>query len=126
MIFGLFPPNSKPILLRLWLEFWIISFPIYVDPVNAILSISLCKTISFPISWPKPGRILIVPSGIPLSTKIYPNFKADNGVYSAGLRIAVQPVANTGAILNIAIKNGKFQGIIYPQTPTGTNYVYER
>jgi hypothetical protein len=38
----------------------------------------------------------------------------------------VQPVANTGAILKIAIKNGKFQGIIYPQTPTGICWVNDK
>jgi len=34
--------------------------------------------------------------------------------------MAVHPVAKTGAILKIAIRKGKFQGIIYPQTPIGT------
>jgi len=69
---------------------------------------------------PNPGRMFIVPFGIPLSTRISPSFNAERGACPAGLRIDVQPVANTGAILKIAINNGKFQGIIYPHTPTGT------
>ena len=69
---------------------------------------------------------MIVPSGIPLWTRISPSFNADKGVYSAGFKIAVQPVASTGAILKMAIRNGKFQGIIYPQTPTGTYWVNDK
>ena len=62
----------------------------------------------------------MAPSGIPLWTRISPSLSADKGVYSAGFKIAVQPVAKTGAIFKMAIRNGKFQGIINPQTPIGT------
>jgi len=40
IIFGLFPPNSRLILFKFYVEFYKISFPTAVDPVNAILSIS--------------------------------------------------------------------------------------
>jgi hypothetical protein len=56
--------------------------------------------------------MFMVPFGIPLSTRISPSFNAARGAYPAGLRIDVHPVANTGAILKMAIKRGKFQGII--------------
>ena len=47
-----------------------------------------------------------------------------SGVCSAGLRITVLPAASAGASLNAAISNGKFQGTIRPQTPTGSRSVY--
>lgn len=70
--------------------------------------------------------MFMVPSGIPLLTRICPNLRADNGVSSDGFNIALQPVAKTGVILKIAIRKGKFHGIIYPQTPIGIYYVKDR
>jgi hypothetical protein len=49
--------------------------------------------------------------------------RADKGVYSAGFNTRVFPQAKAGAILNAAIKIGKFQGTICPQTPTGSSLV---
>src|SRR3954463_5229552 len=40
-------------------------------------------------------------------------------VVSAGLRTTVLPAANAGAIFHAAINRGKFQGMIWPATPTG-------
>ncbi len=70
------------------------------------------ETIADPASFPKPGIIFTTPSGIPQSINIYPSFRADKEVFSAGLRTVVQPVAKIGASLNAAIRIGKFQGII--------------
>jgi hypothetical protein len=63
---------------------------------------------------------LTTPLGKPASLKSSPNLKADNGVYSAGFKITVQPQAKAGANFQTAINNGKFQGIIKAQTPTGS------
>ena len=46
-----------------------------------------------------------------------------SGVCSAGLRISGQPAASAGAIFQIAISSGKFQGTIWAQTPTGSRSV---
>ena len=43
-----------------------------------------------------------------------------SGVYSAGLRTTVLPSAIAGAIFQASISSGKFHGMIWPQTPTGT------
>ena len=44
-----------------------------------------------------------------------------SGVYSAGLRMTVLPSAIAGAIFQASIRSGKFHGMIWPQTPTGTS-----
>jgi hypothetical protein len=49
--------------------------------------------------------------------------KAESGVCSAGLSMIVQPAASAGAIFQAAIISGKFQGIIWPTTPTGSRSV---
>lgn len=55
---------------------------------------------------------------------ISPSRRAVRGVCSAGLRITVLPVARAGATLNAAISSGKFHGMIWAQTPTGSRRVY--
>ena len=46
-----------------------------------------------------------------------------SGVCSAALSTTVQPVAIAGAIFHAAISSGKFQGMIWPTTPTGSRRV---
>jgi len=41
-----------------------------------------------------------------------PIFKAESGVYSAGLTTIVHPAAKAGPIFQANIKAGKFQGMI--------------
>ena len=43
-----------------------------------------------------------------------------SGVCSAGLSTTVQPAASAGAIFQAAISSGKFHGMIWPHTPTGS------
>jgi len=52
-----------------------------------------------------------------------PSLRAESGVYSAGLRIDVHPAARAGPSFHAAIKSGKFHGMIYPATPTGSSLV---
>ena len=52
-----------------------------------------------------------------------PRRSAVSGVCSAGLRTIGQPAASAGAIFQAAIRSGKFQGMIWPQTPTGSRSV---
>src|SRR5436853_326205 len=42
------------------------------------------------------------------------------GVSSAGLKTTVFPETSAGKIFQVGIAIGKFQGVISPQTPTGT------
>jgi hypothetical protein len=44
----------------------------------------------------------------------------DKGVFSEDLRIETHPVARQGPHFQTAIKIGKFQGIMWAQTPTGS------
>ncbi len=41
-------------------------------------------------------------------------------VNSAGLSTTVLPIARAGAIFHASISSGKFQGMIWPTTPTGS------
>ncbi len=45
--------------------------------------------------------------------------RAVSGVVSAGLRMHVLPQARAGASFHAAMSKGKFQGMIWPQTPMG-------
>jgi hypothetical protein len=56
--------------------------------------------------------MLTTPAGKPASLINSPNFKAVKGVYSAGLRITVFPVARAGPSFQAAMAKGKFQGMI--------------
>ena len=44
---------------------------------------------------------------------------AVNGVSLAGFKTTVQPAANAGPILRVAIAAGKFHGVAKSATPTG-------
>ncbi len=94
------------------------SRPTAVDPVKAILSIPGARTSAAPVS-PSPGRIDTTPSGNSASWQISASSSAVSGVVSAGLRIAVLPQASAGASFHAAISSGKFQGTIWPTTPSG-------
>ena len=74
-----------------------------------------------PVSDPRPGRQFKTPGGTPsISFHSYTILIVVNGAYSGGFMIPVQPEASIGAILNIDISMGKFQGVIPAHTPTGS------
>jgi len=52
-----------------------------------------------------------------------PSLRAERGVCSAGFRMDVHPAARAGPNFHAAINSGKFHGIIYPATPTGSSLV---
>ena len=119
MMFGDFPPSSSVTRFSERPAFAPISRPTAVDPVNAILCTPGWSTIAAPVS-PSPVSTLITPSGKPASCASCPSLIALRGVCSAGFRIVVQPAASAGEIFHEAISSGKFQGMICPQTPTGS------
>lgn len=124
IIFGDFPPNSKVIFFNYpWHELEMIFLPTSVDPVKATLSICLCLTKCAPTS-PNPVKMFITPGGKPASLMRDPMKRAERGVCSAGFKMPTQPVARRGPHFQAIMSNGKFQGIIWAQTPTGSYLKY--
>ena len=90
-----------------------------ISPEKAIFLILLEDAKGLPASNPKPLTMLTTPFGkrspiISIITMI------DAGVCSAGFNTTQLPAANAGASFQVAISNGKFQGIICPTTPSGS------
>ena len=48
------------------------------------------------------------------------SLSALSGVKEAGLSTTQLPAASAGATFHTAIRKGKFQGMIWPQTPIGS------
>jgi hypothetical protein len=46
--------------------------------------------------------------------------RMDAGVCSAGFRTMALPAARAGQIFHAAMRIGKFQGMIWPTTPSGS------
>jgi hypothetical protein len=97
--------------------------PTSVEPVKATLSIPGCAANAAPAVSPKPVTMFTTPSGIPASWISSPSRSADSGVSSAGFKTTVQPVASAGPSFHAAISRGKFHGMIWPTTPTGSRNV---
>ena len=96
-----------------------ISLPVVVSPVKAILAMRRDEAKGFPASRPNPLTMFKTPGGkrspmMSMSTMML------IGVCSAGFRTMVLPAARAGAIFHTAIKMGKFQGMICPTTPRGS------
>ncbi len=96
-----------------------ISRPVVVSPVNAILAIRLLDASGLPASTPNPLTTLSTPAGSrsPISDIRY---SIDAGVCSAGLSTTALPAASAGASFQTAIRIGKFHGMICPTTPNGS------
>ena len=93
--------------------------PTSVEPVKASLSTPSCATRAAPVA-PSPVTMLTTPGGSPTSRVISAKASALSGVNSAGLSTTVLPAASAGAIFQASISSGKFQGMIWPQTPTAS------
>ncbi len=93
--------------------------PTGVEPVNAIFAIRLLVASASPASLPKPLTMLIVPAGnrSPISSI---STITDAGVCSAGFITMQHPAASAGASFHAAISSGKFHGMIWPTTPSGS------
>ncbi len=62
-ILGLLPPSSRVTGIRFWLAYCMISRPVVVSPVKAILAIRLLDASGLPASTPKPLTTLTTPAG---------------------------------------------------------------
>ena len=96
-----------------------ISRPVVVSPVKAILAMRFEEASGLPASRPKPLTTLRTPFGN-RSPMISIRTMIEAGVCSAGLRTMQFPAASAGAIFQTAIRIGKFQGMIWPTTPSGS------
>lgn len=118
-MFGLLPPSSKVTGMMFWLAYCMISRPVVVSPVKATLATRDEDARGLPASTPNPLTTLSTPAGnrSPTSSS---SFRIDQGVCSAGLRTTALPAANAGASFHTAIRIGKFHGMIWPTTPSGS------
>ncbi len=110
-ILGDLPPNSMVTGIRFSEAYCMIKRPVVVSPVKATLATRGEVARGFPASGPNPLTTLITPAG---TTSAINSIKTIMlvGVCSAGLTTVVHPAAKAGAIFQVAIKSGKFQGII--------------
>jgi hypothetical protein len=96
--------------------------PTSFEPVKPSLRTVGLSVISRPIagaSSASPVTIESTPGGRPARSASAAMASAESGVCSAGLSTIVQPTASAGAALRVTIADGKFHGVIPPQTPIG-------
>ena len=118
-IFGDLPPNSSVTGIRFWLAYCMISRPVVVSPVKAILATRELEASGLPASRPKPLTMLSTPGGSRSPTSSA-HTRMLAGVCSAGLSTTQLPAAMAGASFHVAIRMGKFHGMICPTTPSGS------
>ncbi len=118
-MFGLLPPSSRVTGIRFCEAYCMIRRPVVVSPVNAILRIRGLDASGLPASTPKPLTMLTTPGGSrsPITEM---RCRIEAGVCSAGLRTTALPAARAGASFHTAIRIGKFHGMIWPTTPSGS------
>ena len=95
------------------------SLPVVVSPVKAILAMRLFDAKALPISPPGPLITFRTPGGSSLPTRSA-KIMMLSGVLEAGLITTQLPAPMAGASFHAAISNGKFQGMICPTTPMGS------
>ena len=115
---GPFPPSSSERCLPLPAVERRMMRPTSVEPVKAILSTPGCSTIAAP-AFPSPVTMLTTPAGSRAAWHSSAKACAVSEVNSAGLSTTVFPAASAGAIFQESMRRGKFQGMIWPTTPTG-------
>ena len=118
-MFGLLPPSSSVTGIRFWLAYCMISRPVVVSPVKAILAMRELDASGLPASTPKPLTTFSTPGGSRSPTSSM-SLRIDHGVCSAGLSTTQLPAASAGASFHVAIRRGKFHGMIWPTTPSGS------
>ena len=117
--FGDLPPSSSVIGMMFSLAYCMMRRPVVVSPVNAIFLIPSCWASGLPASGPNPWTTLRTPAGIS-SLMRSSHSMIETGVCSAGLRTTQLPAASAGASFHAAMRSGKFHGMIWPTTPSGS------
>jgi hypothetical protein len=98
-------------------------FPTFVEPVKLNF-----MTLGFVASSVAAARSFVgttckQPAGTPASKANFAKAMQLNGVSLGGLITTEHPAARAGATFLVIMAAGKFQGVIMPQTPTGSRYV---
>ena len=83
-----------------------ISPPVAVDPVKAILSTRGWRTRCAPTVVPGPGTTLMAPDGKPTSVASSAMRSAVSGVAESGFSTTEQPAASAGASFHVVIISG--------------------
>ena len=95
--------------------------PTRVEPVNDSLRTLPDASIADTASPGGSGTTTFTtPSGTPARRRMSQIAMAVSGVSLAGFSTTVQPAANAGPILRVAIAAGKFHGVANSDTPTGS------
>ncbi len=118
-MFGDLPPSSSVTGMRFCVAYCMISRPVVVSPVKAILAMRFDDASGLPASRPKPLTMLSTPSGSRSPIKSAHSMIVA-GVCSAGFSTTQLPAASAGASFQQAISSGKFHGMIWPTTPSGS------
>ena len=105
--------------IRFSLAYCMIRRPVVVSPVNAILRMRGWEARGAPASKPNPLTMFSTPAGIRSLIRSSTRW-IDAGVCSAGFSTMQLPAASAGASFQTAIRMGKFQGMIWPTTPSGS------
>ena len=123
-IFGDFPPNSKVTGIMFSVAYCITILPVAVEPVNAAFETFGLVTKVLPSSAPKPFTTFMTPAGnkSPINSI---KTRIEIGVLSAGFSTTQLPAARAGASFHVAIRIGKFHGIICATTPIGSCTIIE-
>lgn len=113
------PPSSTVDGMRFADAYSRIKRPVVVSPVNAVLRMRLDDASGLPASSPNPLTTLTTPGGrmSPMSSM---RTRIDTGLCSAGLSTTALPAASAGASFHVAMSRGKFHGMIWPTTPSGS------
>ncbi len=93
--------------------------PVVVSPVKATLAMRLFCASGLPASTPKPLTTLSTPAGNRSPIRSISTMMLI-GVCSAGFSTTQLPAASAGASFHVAIRIGKFHGMIWPTTPSGS------
>src|SRR5437868_14479332 len=94
--------------------------PTSVEPVNdSLRTLGSCSIALTTLLDCFEGTTLTTPGGTPASSSTAAMPSAVSGVSDAGLSTIVQPAANAGPILRVAIAAGKFHGVTSTATPIG-------
>ena len=111
------PPSSRVRRLTVSAEDLMIALPAAVEPVNMILPMAGCSARRAPTSR-SPEMTVRTPSGSS-SLRTLIRARTESGVILEGLTTAVLPMRRAGAICQMVIIMGQFQGPIAPTTPMG-------
>ena len=116
---GDLPPSSRVTGMILSAAALLMILPTSVDPVKAILAIRSEPDSAAPASSPMPLTMFSTPAGMRSPTRSI-RYRIDAGVCSAGLSTIALPAASAGASFQEAMSSGKFHGMIWPTTPSGS------